>query len=163
MSFRFIADAMLGRLARWLRLLGYDTYYERDITDDALLLLARRAGRTILTRDTRLIERRAARGQALLITSNDPAMQLKQVIEHFSLGVLDAPRCSLCNGLLVRVPDKRSLKDLVPEYVFLHQAKDGFSRCSACGHLYWEGSHSGGIRTKKSLAAATGRKGGGLQ
>ncbi len=130
--------------------MGYDTYYERDITDDTLLLIARREGRTILTRDTRLIDRRAARGQALLIISNDPAMQLKQVIEHFSLEVLDTPRCSLCNGLLVRVPDKQLVRDLVPEHVFLHHGKEGFSRCALCGHLYWEGSHAGGIGSKRS-------------
>ncbi len=151
---RFIADAMLGRLAKWLRLMGYDTYYERDITDDALLLVARREGRTVLTRDTRLTERRAARGQALLIASNDPSEQLKQVMDHFSLSALDTPRCSLCNGPLVRVPDKRPLKDLVPEYVFLHHGRKGFFRCSGCGHLYWEGSHAGGIRSRTEKAAA---------
>ncbi len=150
---RFIADAMLGRLAKWLRLMGYDTYYERDITDDALLLVARREGRTILTRDTRLTGRRAARGQALLITSNDPSEQLKQVADHFSLAALDTPRCSLCNGPLLRMPDKRLLKDLVPEYVFLHQGRKGFFRCSGCGHLYWEGSHAGGIRSRTKKAA----------
>ncbi|MDA8089418.1 MAG: Mut7-C RNAse domain-containing protein [Nitrospiraceae bacterium] len=145
---KFIADAMLGRLARWLRLLGHDTYFERDITDDAVLLIAKREGRTVLTRDTRLIQRRAARGQALLIISNDPVVQLKQVVEHFSIGALDMPRCSLCNGLLDRVPDKESLRDLVPEYVFLHHGKQDFFRCSGCGHLYWEGSHIEGIRSK---------------
>ena len=156
----FIADAMLGRLARWLRLLGHDTLYERDITDDALLIIARREGRIILTRDTRLIQRRAAKGQALLIVSNDTAGQLKEVMEHFSLKAMDTPRCSLCNGLLVQVMDKRSLKDLVPEYVFLHQGKEGFFRCSECGHLYWEGSHLEGIRSKKEFLSATMMKGG---
>ena len=149
---------MLGRLAKWLRLMGYDTCYERDITDDALLLEARKEGRTILTRDTRLIMRRAARGQALLITSNDPAMQLRQVMEHFSLAALDIPRCSRCNGLLIRVPDKHQLRDLVPEHVFLNQGREGFFRCSSCGRIYWEGSHAAGIRSKKKAALMTGKK-----
>ena len=150
MSSRFIADAMLGRLARRLRLLGYDTAYERGITDAALLARALKEGRIILTRDTKLVERKAALGQSFLILSNDPAGQLKEVFSHFSLepSLSALPgRCSVCNGELEREPDKSAVRDLVPEHVFLNR-KD-FYRCSGCGRVYWEGSHA--ERFKKLL------------
>ena len=145
---RFLADVMLGRLARYLRLLGHDTAYERDITDSALLLLALREGRILLTRDTRLAARKVLPpGRAFLAVSNDPLAQLKEVAGHFNLGslpatgLLETARCSVCNVLLERVASnaKESVRDLVPEHVFL--SGKIFWRCSGCGRVYWEGSH----------------------
>lgn len=147
---RFAADAMLGRLARWLRLLGYDTLYTRDIADSALLRVALQEERVILTRDTRLYERKAARGRSFLIDSDDPHEQLLQVIRRFpppEKTKLLPSRCPLCNGPLRRVADKAKLQDSLPEHVYISQKK--FLRCASCGHIYWEGSHYG--RLKKTL------------
>ena len=146
----FLADAMLGRLARYLRLLGYDTAYERDITDSGLLLLALREGRILLTRDTRLAARKVLPpGRTFLAISDDPLAQLKEVAAHFQfrLGLLPASslletaRCSVCNSQLERVASnaKESVRDLVPEHVFL--SGKAFFRCAGCGRVYWEGSH----------------------
>ncbi|MDA8171303.1 MAG: DUF5615 family PIN-like protein [Nitrospiraceae bacterium] len=142
---KFIADAMLGRLARRLRLLGYDTAYERDITDAALLQWALKEGRTLLTRDTGLAARKVLPGgQSFLVTPDDPASQLREVLEHFSLptpppGGHLIGRCTVCNAALVPVADKQAIKDLVPEHVFLNKRE--FFRCAGCGRVYWEGSH----------------------
>lgn len=142
----FIADVMLGRLARWLRLLGFDALYYSNISDYKLLKVAREQGRLILTRDTRLIKIKGIKDY-LLIRSNDSFEQLLEVIEalnlrHFKL----FSRCALCNGLLSRVSDKTEVKDSVPEFVFLNF--HSFLRCSECGRIYWEGTHPKMLKDK---------------
>ncbi len=138
---KFIADAMLGRLARWLRFLGFDTLYYPDIRDARLISIAREEDRFILTRDTRLIQIKGLEDY-LLIHSNNTLQQLIEVIETLQLKECRFPgRCVACNGLLKTVPDKNEVRDSVPEYVFL--SSNMFSRCGDCGRVYWEGSHAG--------------------
>ncbi len=134
---RFIADAMLGRLARWLRLLGFDTLYCPDIRDSELLKLALREQRYILTRDTHFLKMKNA-GNICFVYANEPLEQVKEVVDAF--GVQPGPgRCARCNGILSPVDGKERVKDVVPEYVFLHCSR--FLRCLSCGHVYWEGTH----------------------
>ena len=85
---RFIADSMLGRLVRWLRLLGYDTVYYPRIEDSVLLRIAREENRILLTRDSRLVKARGLR-QFLLLEENDPFDQLRSIITAFNLKVDD--------------------------------------------------------------------------
>jgi len=137
---RFIADAMLGRLARWLRFLGFDTLYYADIQDSRLIKIALEEGRCLLTRDTRLVRVRALKSY-LLLHANSTYQQLIEVNEALHLDQVNLPgRCVACNGLLAAIEDKTEVRDSVPEYVFL--GFDAFSRCSDCGGVYWEGSHS---------------------
>ncbi len=136
---KFIADAMLGRLARWLRFLGFDTVFSPNITDRNLIRTAREENRTILTRDTQLIKIKGLESY-LLIASEDPFQQLLETISAFGLTTFHLiSRCVACNGMLEEVGDKAVLKDSVPEYVFLHY--DLFRQCTNCGKIYWEGSH----------------------
>ena len=142
---RFIADSMLGRLAKWLRLLGFDTYYSPQIEDTLLIEIARDEKRVLITRDTRLVKRRAVK-DFLLLAENDTFEQLKKVIDTFDLlpEKRDDPcpvcfiRCSLCNGLLDDIP-KEDAKEHVPEYVY--QTSENFRHCPSCGKFYWKGTH----------------------
>jgi len=138
-NFKFIADAMLGRLARWLRFLGFDVLYHRDISDLGLIRIAREQDRYILTRDTRLVKRKGIK-YFLLIHSDDPFRQLAEVLDTLNLKRYELlSRCVKCNGLLTRVADKQEIGGSVPEYVFLHFPV--FMKCSDCGRIYWKGTH----------------------
>lgn len=145
---KFIADVMLGRLARWLRLLGLDTLYYNDISDNRLLRTAKEQGRFILTRDTRLVKIKGIKDY-LLIKANDSFSQLLEVTDTLKLTRFNLlSRCVKCNGMLTRILDKNEIKDSVPEFVFLHF--NLFLRCSDCGKVYWEGTHPKKFREKLS-------------
>ncbi len=135
---RFIADSMLGRLSRWLRLLGYDTLYFPTIEDNKIIRIARSEGRILLTRDTRLIKEKGVGVKFLLLTSNDTVHQVLEVIKIFGLMAGDMKRCALCNGVLKNI-EKASVQDSVPEYVYLNFSS--FMKCTECGKVYWQGSH----------------------
>ncbi len=144
----FLADVMLGRLARWLRLLGFDTLYYNDISDNRLLRIAKEQGRFILTRDTRLVKIKGIKDY-LLIKANDSFSQLLEVIDTLKLTRFNLlSRCVKCNGMLTRILDKNEIKDSVPEFVFLHFKL--FLRCSDCGKVYWDGTHPRKFREKLS-------------
>ncbi len=134
----FIADAMLGRLARWLRLLGFDTLYYQDIRDGDLLKAALREGRFILTRDSHFLKLRDSRG-VLLIHSDHPMEQVREVVTYFKIMEFRPGRCPRCNGILHAVDRKESVRDAVPEHVFF--GRDNFQLCRSCGKVYWEGTH----------------------
>ena len=143
---RFIADAMLGRLARWLRFLGVDTQYYADISDSRLIRIAIEQERVILTRDTRLVRTKKI-GKYLLVTENEPLKQLVEVIRSLKLRGFDLlSRCVKCNGHLEKIGDKKEIMDAVPEYVFLQY--NDFFRCPDCGQIYWEGTHPKKFREK---------------
>lgn len=135
---RFVADRMLGRLARWLRMLGFDTAYPADVGDRELARLARARGAVLLTRDTELA---AARGvRTLLVHSDHLAEQLAQVGLELDLP-LELPsygRCAECNEPL-RPCERENARDRVPEHVYY--AHDDFAECPACLRVYWKGSH----------------------
>ncbi len=136
-SLRLLADGMLGRLARWLRLLGYDTAYENDADDLELARRARAEGRILLTRDRSLAARRGLR--TLLIESERVQDQVRQVVE--TLGPPPNPalsRCSLCNVPLEPAAP-RQVADRVPPYVL--QTQKRFGICPTCGRVYWAGTH----------------------
>jgi len=135
---KFIADAMLGKLAKRMRLLGFDVLYDPACEDNEVLRLALDQGRIILTRDTGLASRPLARDH-ILIGSDLVDEQLHQVLEAFSPpdgGPLT--RCSLCNEPL-SVLDRKDARDVVPDHV--HATAIGFLRCARCGRVYWKGSH----------------------
>jgi hypothetical protein len=143
---KFIADAMLGRLARWLRFLGFDTLYYVGIDDADLIKIAREQDRVLLTRDTRLVEIKGL-DNYLLIASNDSIHQLLEVIGSLKLRRFSLfSRCVKCNGELVKIPEKAEVKDSVPEFVFLQH--NDFLKCGDCGKIYWQGSHPRKFREK---------------
>jgi uncharacterized protein with PIN domain len=146
---RLLADCMLGRLAKWLRLIGYDTAYENVATDPHLARRARAENRVLLTRDRELAERRGLR--TLLIRSEILQEQVRQVLESLPLSEAGAqPRCAVCNHALERARPSE-IQDAVPPYVL--RTHHDFQRCSGCGRVYWPGTHFDAIR--RQIAAIT--------
>lgn len=145
---RFAADRMLGRLARWLRIVGQDTAYGPHLAGQALVGLARRDGRIILTRDTRLRRQRNLPPH-LFIESDHFREQLRQVVSTYDIEVGAAvfTRCLRCNEPL-REAQRASVEPHVPPYVWATQ--DRFYACPRCGHLFWPATHL--ARAREELA-----------
>lgn len=135
---RFICDAMLGKLARWLRFLGYDTSYSTAERDEELLSRAELEGRVILTRDVQLVSR--AKERALLIKGVPLDMQLEEALAGQNPASRPSPftRCSLCNTRLTPI-SAEALAGRVPDYVRTRHT--AFSACPTCDRVYWSGSH----------------------
>ncbi len=143
---RFAADAMLGRLAKWLRLLGFDTVYDPSLRGSRLLQRAAREGRILLTRDTRLLQRRDV-PQHLFIEADDFRSQLRQVVTAFGIDPRAASfqRCARCNSALEEAA-AAAVRDRVPPYVLATQAQ--FFHCPACDRVYWAATHVERIRAE---------------
>jgi uncharacterized protein with PIN domain len=136
---RFIADVMVGKLARWLRVLGFDVAYSNKYEDDEIIRIAEAENRVILTRDTGL-DARPGQAQCILIESGDYEDQIQQVLRKFGLKEFDMfSRCLECNTSLQKV-DKEAVFEKVPPYVYLTQ--DRFAVCPSCDRVYWHGTHA---------------------
>jgi len=136
---RFVCDANLGRLARYLRLLGFDTLYRNDFRDREVAELSARQRRILLTRDRRLLRRRILT-HAYFVRAEDPREQAREVVRRFDLAARARPftRCARCNGLLEDVDKEQILDRLEPK---TRRYYDRFRRCRDCARLYWQGSH----------------------
>jgi uncharacterized protein with PIN domain len=136
---RFVADAHLGKLAAYLRLLGFDTCYHNDLGDTALAALAESEQRILLSRDRKLLMRRNVQ-RGCYIRQQRPREQLHYVLKRLPLCELRHPftRCLACNGQLERVQKDAVLEHLPPAVARLH---DDFWRCDGCARVYWQGSH----------------------
>lgn len=139
---RFMADAMLGRLARWLRILGYDTAYEKVITDDVLIERVLRENLWLLTRDGYLAQRKVLRGRHSLIVSDDLEGQLRQLHQDLKID-LDVNhqrgyRCADCNIALMSISHDEAAP-LVPPFVA--QQYREFLQCPQCHRVFWPGTH----------------------
>ncbi len=131
---------MLGRLARWLRIFGYDAEYVTEKGRPSVLLRSLKENKILITRDQRLSSKRAAK--LILIASDHVEEQIKQLIDQAAIAVSKDrffTRCTICNVSTAPVTNKEELKALVPDYVF--QTQTVFSRCPACGKIYWPGTH----------------------
>ena len=139
---RFLADCNVGRLARWLRALGYDASYHARIDDSELVREAAAENRVLLTRDRDLTKRRMIQTgvvRAILIRDDDVTKQLRQVFAELGLELKEAlTRCIECNSeLQSRVP--ALVAERVPPYVRRTQSR--YSECPECGRIYWAGTH----------------------
>ena len=139
---RFLADCNVGRLARWLRALGYDASYHARIGDAELVREAAAENRVVLTRDRDLTRRRVIQSglvRAILIRDDDVTQQLRQVFAELGLELKEAlTRCIECNSELeTRLP--AAVAERVPPYV--RQTQTRYSECPDCGRIYWAGTH----------------------
>ena len=143
MEIKFTADSNVGKLAKWLRIMGYDTQFFNNIEDDRLLEIALKEERVVLTRDTQIMNRRiVSNGQlrTILLQSDDPEEQLLQVVKELNLKEPPGQftRCLECNqSLIPRTKDE--VKDQVPPYVFSTQSQ--YMQCPTCHRIYWRGTH----------------------
>jgi len=146
---RFIADVMLGKLAKWMRILGWDVSYDNTISDSQLLRDAEREGRIVLTRDRRMIEEWKV-DRYLLMRSDDPTDQLREVVRRFGRPMEGRllERCLVCNVVLDST-DQEMVKGSVPEYI--SKVHTRFSSCSHCGRIYWRGSHYNRMKEKLAI------------
>ncbi|MGQ9634777.1 MAG: Mut7-C RNAse domain-containing protein [Bryobacteraceae bacterium] len=135
---RFVADAHLGRLAAYLRMLGFDTLYRNDFTDAELTDVAAAERRILLTRDLGLLKHKSVT-HGYFVRETAPRRQLLEVLRRFDLAGSVAPfsRCLRCNGALLRISRQRAAG--VPEKSRRYASR--FMRCQGCGKLYWDGSH----------------------
>lgn len=134
---KFLVDSMLGRLAKWLRIMGYDTHYQRSYRLSELYKLSKQ-DRIFLSKDRRLIRRIGG----LLINSDKIDDQIKELKEKLDLKPDKDrwfSRCIICNTKL-DIADPEYAKEFVPEYVFI-QNKDRIRFCSLCNRFYWPGTH----------------------
>jgi uncharacterized protein with PIN domain len=153
---KFVADGHLGKLARDLRLLGFDVVYAPNATDQSLAASCA-DDRALLTRDRRLLMHKTV-AHGYCPRSHDPNEQIIEVLRRFDLAELLAPytRCMQCNGLLERV-DKANILEQLEPLTKIHYEE--FSRCTICVKIYWSGSHFGKLeaRLKKIRKTLMGR------
>jgi len=143
----FIVDSNLGRLARYLRLLGFDCLYRNDYDDGAVAKIASEQQRVVLTRDRSLLKRRII-VHGYFVRADRPKIQTREVLKRFALYSLIRPltRCTQCNGILIETgkkPIEHRLEPLTRQYY------DKFLICPGCDRIYWQGSHS--MRIKQLL------------
>lgn len=143
---RFIVDVNVGRLAKWLRVMGYDTLFPTENGDNELVRVALRENRIIVTRDSGLVERRVVttgRLKVVLIQRDDIKNQLRQLVCLLELdgrleGRNEFSRCIRCNEPLISLT-MESARDRVPPYVYETQRE--FMECPVCLRMYWRGTH----------------------
>ena len=135
---RFAADKMLGRLAKWLRIIGQDVIYGHHLSGQGLVRAATSERRVMLTRDRRVWSRN--RDQCIFIRDDHFRGQLKQVVEACGLDPFEGllTRCVECNEALQPIA-REQVKDTVPPYVF--ETQEVFSRCPGCRRLFWPATH----------------------
>ena len=137
---KFIADRTLGKLAKGLRMLGYDTLYYRGENAYPLIKLAREEDRVILTRNTKLIPKRPE-DRIIRVMEDNPLHQLRELIQKGCISLNEEnpfSRCLLCNALIDEIP-REEAEGKVPDFIFYMQKT--FYKCLQCGRIYWQGTH----------------------
>jgi uncharacterized protein with PIN domain len=144
---KFLADRMLGKLAKEIRMLGYDTVYYRGENLYPLIKLAREEGRVILTRNTKLLPKKPE-DCIIQVKEDKPPLQLKELLQKGVISWKEEDlfsRCLLCNTLLDKIP-REEVEGNVPDFIFYQQKE--FSRCPQCLRIYWKGSHQDHMQKK---------------
>jgi len=140
MNFSFAADRTLGKLAKWLRLMGFDTIFESE-TSGNLFYDQLDESRVLLTRTGKIRKQFAAR-RLVFIEDNDLSKQLAQVIKELAIALKDIrpfSRCLECNTPIIDI-GKETVSGLVPDYIW--ETHNNFSICRRCGRIFWRGSHT---------------------
>ena len=147
----FMADHMLGKLGKYLRIIGYDAAWDTQVRTHALIAKANAEGRFFLTRNSHLPHQFPKPNQLIMIGSTDPVCQLAEVVEKLKLDrdLFLFSKCIRCNVVLDDVLDKKEIKAGVHPNVY--QRYDQFYRCPSCRTIFWKGSHVRNTRRKLGL------------
>lgn len=149
---RFLLDRTLGRLAKWLRILGYDAALDSSLDERQMRLRCRREGRILLTR-----RRGPTIPRVFRVRADRARDQLQEMMDHLGLPLIDKQsllsRCTVCNVPIEEI-SREMVEGRVPEYVF--QTQEQFHICPACGRIYWHGTHPG--RIQRWLQRANGEE-----
>jgi len=139
---RFLVDGMLGKLARWLRMLGHDVTYNVHLEDRELLEIAKLEQRILLTRDKELYKRAATRGlDTFYVEGKTEVERLAKIAERYGLLLeidMDKSRCPICNTPLKSIQKEQIEAQLKPNTAHYYEQ---FWRCPNCGQIYWQGAH----------------------
>ena len=139
---RFITDGMLGKLTRWLRMLGQDVKYLKSLEDEELIKIAKAESRIILTRDFKLYQQAMTQGStAFLVEGSTEAEKLANLAKRFNISLefdVTVSRCPKCNSR-IKSASKEEVISKIPEATSSYY--DEFWKCSGCGQVYWRGSH----------------------
>ena len=148
---RFLLDGMLGSLASWLRICGYDSIYHVDMKDEDLLLEAKKENRILLTRDKQLFERSKKYDvSSFYVKGNNPTEKLGYLCKNIGISLIPcSSRCSQCNSPIKTI-NKEKIIGLIPEKSFTHYNQ--FWICESCGKIFWKGSHWNKILKTLSIA-----------
>lgn len=143
MEFKFIVDINVGKLAKWLRLMGYDTLLFKDEDDGEMIKIASQQNRIILTRDSQFMKRRLiteGKIKAILVKGDNFKIQLQQIASALDLDFEFKPfsLCLECNESLIE-KNKDKVRNIVPPYVFKTQSH--YMECPSCHRIYWHGTH----------------------
>ncbi len=139
---KFLADGMLGKLARWLRMLGHDVIYSVQLNDSELLELTKKDGRVLLTKDLELYKRAIGRGMdTYYVEGKTEVERLAEIAKRYNLPLsidMDKSHCPICNTKL-QTAQKEQLKDKLEKNTYTYY--DKFWVCPNCGQIYWQGAH----------------------
>lgn len=136
---RFVADVMLGKLAKWLRIAGYDVLYSNKYSDDELIAISREQGRILLSLDSRLLVRKSV-DFFIYLQPGTLESQIRRILELTNTAQIPAPfsRCLSCNEILLKAT-RESVRERIPEYVY--KTHKNFKLCPTCGKIFWSGTH----------------------
>ena len=144
---KFVADGMLGKLTRWLRMLGHDVKYSSKFDDAELITVAKKERRVLLTRDLELYQQATAKGvDAFYLEGRTEEERLAELAKRFYINLdidMTSSRCPKCNTEVKAIP-KEEAESKVEESTFTHY--NDFWECSKCGQIYWQGAHWARIR-----------------
>lgn len=146
---KFIADGMLGKLTRWLRILGHDVRYSNNLDDASLIAASKKERRILLTRDFELYKQATGKGvDAFYVEGETGEEKLAEIANRFGIDLnvdMSTSRCPKCNSRVKPIPKNR-VADKVGKSTFVHYEE--FWKCQKCGQIYWQGAHWKGIRRK---------------
>jgi uncharacterized protein with PIN domain len=154
---RFVADVMLGKLAKWLRIAGFDVLYSNRFSDNELISLSNDEDRILLSLDSRLLVRKSVRN-FIFVKSWDLQEQIKQILDFTHSAGFPAPlsRCLSCNEALIEAP-RESVRSKVPAYVYKTQSH--FKLCPRCRKVFWSGTHRRSVlKFLETLERSTGSR-----